>query len=233
MRHLGVIVLAPSIRGFRGLGIPIRARFGVLTRRYCAFWSACCGQRPRATFEGGYSASSANTARPVPRRTFATLLFRFAFWFSSWAHLISQTWPVSQKRMVSRPPDTTASRQGSEFPPFDIYGHEGRRVPLTNESSARHQFEVRRRSGPYSRARLLALTPDSAHRIWPRSFRDRLHYHRDVLDADGVTPDAHAGGVPNRVGDRTDCTGDADLADALHAKRVDMGIVFMDEDSLH
>lgn len=53
--------------------------------RYCAFWSACCGQRQRATFEGGYSASSANTARPVPRRTFATLLFRFAFWFSSWA----------------------------------------------------------------------------------------------------------------------------------------------------
>jgi hypothetical protein len=120
MRHLGVIVLAPSIRGFRGLGIPIRARFGVLTRRYCAFWSACCGQRPRATFEGGYSASSANTARPVPRRTFATLLFRFAFWFSSWAHLISQTWPVSQKRMVSRPPDAAASRQGNEFPAFDI-----------------------------------------------------------------------------------------------------------------
>jgi hypothetical protein len=122
MRHLGVIVLAPSIRGFRGLGIPIRARFGVLTRRYCAFWSACCGQRPRATFEGGYSASSANTARPVPRRTFATLLFRFAFWFSSWAHLISQTWPVSQKRMVSRPPDAAASRQGNEFPAFDTTG---------------------------------------------------------------------------------------------------------------
>jgi hypothetical protein len=76
-------------------------------------------------------------------------------------------------------------------------------------------------------------TPDSANHIRSRSFRDELLYHRDVLDADGVAPDAHAGGVPNRVGDRTDCTGDADLADALHAKRVDMGIIFMDEDRLH
>jgi hypothetical protein len=74
--------------------------------------------------------------------------------------------------------------------------------------------------------------PDSAHRIWPGSFRDWLRCDRNVLDVDRVAPDAHAGRMPNRVGDRTDCTGDADLADALHAKRVDVRIVFMDEDRL-
>ena len=44
-------------------------------------------------------------------------------------------------------------------------------LALTNERAARHQSEVRRRSGPYSHARLLALTPDSANHIQSRSFR--------------------------------------------------------------
>ena len=60
-----------------------------------------------------------------------------------------------------------------------------------------------------------------------------LSCDRNVLDVDRVAPDAHAGRMPDRVGDRADRAGDADLADALHPERVDIGIVFMDEDRLH
>ena len=43
---------------------------------------------------------------------------------------------------------------------------------------------------------------------------------------------AYAGRVPDRVGDRADGAGDADLADALDAERVDVGIVLVDQQRL-
>jgi hypothetical protein len=50
--------------------------------------------------------------------------------------MIAQTIITDQPRFsktngFETPPDAAASRQGNEFPAFDIYGHEGRRVPLT------------------------------------------------------------------------------------------------------
>src|ERR1044072_9784106 len=50
-----------------------------------------------------------------------------------------------------------------------------------------------------------------------------------VLEPDREATNAHAGGMPNRVGDGAGGAGDGDLTDALDAERIDVAVVLMDE----
>src|SRR5437879_10152143 len=56
--------------------------------------------------------------------------------------------------------------------------------------------------------------------------------HHEIVEPDGKATHADPGRVPYRVGDGTGRAGDADLAHALDAERVDMGIMLLDRHRL-
>ena len=56
-----------------------------------------------------------------------------------------------------------------------------------------------------------------------------LEPQHEIVDADREAAHADAGRVPDRIGDRADRAGDADLADALDAERIDVRIVLVDQ----
>ena len=66
----------------------------------------------------------------------------------------------------------------------------------------------------------------------PRKRHDLVLEPDQLIKRDRKAPDPHAGSVPNRVGDGAGGAGDADLADALDAERIDVEVVFLDQDRL-